>query len=161
MRRITVMLFALAGGFLLLMTGCNSDPVKKDIISYSKTVIPIINNFDDVIGKKLDEVSKEKDKNVFMKKTKGELLPILKDFREKVVAVKPASKELQDVHNLYVDMVNTTESGMKLLVESLEKQDHSIYKVAMDKINAGQDMENKYKSAFKELATKHGVVLEQ
>ena len=161
MRRVTLILLALAVGCLFIMSGCNSDPVKKDIISYSETVIPIINNFDDVIGKKLDEIGKEKDKNLFMKKTKGELLPILKDFREKVVAVKPASKELQDVHKLYIDMVSTTENGMMLLVESLEKQDQSIYKTAMEKINAGQAMENQYKAAFKDLANKHGVVLDK
>lgn len=160
MRRITVMAFAVAAMFLLII-GCNSDPVKRDIISYSKTVIPVINSFDDVIGKKLDEIGKEKDKTIFLKKTKEELLPILKEFRDKVIAVKPATKELQDVHNLYLGMINTTEEGMKLLVESIEKQDQAKYKSAMEKISAGQDMENKYKNAFKELAAKHGVVLEK
>ena len=161
MRRVTVMMFAVAAIFVLLMSGCNSDPVKKDIISYSKTVIPVINSFDDVIGKKLDEIGKEKDKAIFLKKTKNELLPILEDFREKVVAVKPSSKELQDVHNLYLGMINTTEEGMKLLVESVEKQDQTKYKSAMEKIGSGQEMENKYKNAFKELAGKHGVVLDK
>jgi len=160
MKRVTTMLVAVAGLFLLFMSGCSSDPVKADIISYSKNTIPLINKFDDEIGKKLDEISKENDKTVFVNKIKNEILPLLKNVRDKVAAVNTKSKELQDVNQMFLGMLNTMETGMVSLAGSIENNNQAMYKDALDKINTCQQTENKFKEAFKVLANKHDVVLE-
>lgn len=160
MKRITALLGCVACLFLLLMTGCSKDPVKDDIVAYSKNVIPVINKTDEEIGKKLDEVSKENDRNIFLNKIRNELLPLLKDMKGKAEAAKPKTKELQDVHQMYAGMLTTMEAGLKSLAESIETNNETVYKDAIEKINSCQQTENKFKGAFKELARKHGVELE-
>lgn len=146
--------------FVLFMSGCSKDPIKDDIVSYSKNAIPAINKFDEEIGKKLDEVSKENDKNVFLNKIRNEILPMLKGMKDKVEAAKPKTKELQDVHQMYAGLLVTMEGGMKSLADSIETNNQTVYRDAIEKINSCQQTENRYKDAFKELAKKHSVELE-
>lgn len=160
MKRITAIPCLAACLFLLLMPGCSKDPVKDDIVKYSKSAIPAINKFDAEIAKKLDEVSRENDRNIFLNKIRNEILPLLKDMKDRAEAAKPKTKELQDVHQMYAGMLNTMEGGMRSLAESIETNNQTVYRDAIDKINSCQQTENSFKGAFKELARKHSVDLD-
>jgi hypothetical protein len=160
MKRMTAMLGTMAGLFLLLMAGCNSDPVKDDIVSYSKKAVPAINRFDEEIAKKMDEVSRENDRAAFLNKIRNEMVPLLKDVRARIEAEKPKTGELQEVHQLYAGMLSTMEGGMNSLAESIETNNQVVYRDSIEKINSCQQTVNRFKAAFKELARKHDVELD-
>jgi hypothetical protein len=160
MQRVTALLGAIACLFMLSLSGCSSDPVKDDIVRYSNSAIPAINKFDEDIGKKLDEINREGDKEVFLNKIRNEVLPLLKDIKGKVEVAKPKTRELQDAHQMYADMLNSMEAGMKSLADAIENNNQFVYRDAIDKINSCQEAENRFKNQVRDLARKHDVDLD-
>jgi DNA repair ATPase RecN len=156
MKRVTVGIFVLVA-MMFAMTGCKGDPVKDDIMGYSKSGIPTFNKFTAEITKKMNDLQNAPKKDEFINK---EVVPQFKDFKEKMGAIKPATKELQEIHDTYVTALTSGEEAIKMLAKAVEKQDQKLFKTAGDKIDALSLAEDKYKKDFNELAKKHGVKIE-
>lgn len=145
---------------VFLLAGCNSDPVKVDIVNYSKSAIQIYNKYEADISKKMDEAKNARKKEDYIPIINKELLPLYKEYKEKMAAIKPVSKELQDIHNAFITALGASEEGLTMLAKSITSADQKLSKSASDKIDAAGQGNEKYKKDFNELAKRHGVKID-
>jgi uncharacterized protein YoxC len=150
------LLFVVLIGVLFVFGGCTSDPVKDDLVKYSNDMTPVM-KVADGIEKKSDEISKEQNTKALVAKLRNDLLPIVTDVRNKMDAIKPASKEVQDIHTAYLAGVKDCEEGIKGLADAIEKQDQKLAKASADKMSSVGTAEEKFKKDIEELAKKHNV----
>ena len=143
----------------VVMAGCTSDPVKDDVVKYSNSIAPIMAS-SDAIAKKSDESGKETDPKALVNKFRKELLPMITELKTKLEAIKPTTKEVQDIHAAYLIGIRDFETGIKGLADAVEKHDQKLAKASTDKISAIGPIEEKFKKDFNELATKHNVKLQ-
>lgn len=155
----TQLLFSVPAAMLLMVSiGC--DPIKDDAVSYANTAIPAFNQFSAEVGKKMQEAQSAPDGSAYAEKTRKEILPLFKDFQEKMAAIKPATKELQQIHEDYLAALRMGAEGLRDLANAIDQQDQSLSKTAQEKIEASAKAEQKYRNDFDELAKKHGVKLQ-
>ena len=156
MKKLTTLL---AMFILVVITGCTSDPVKDDVVKYSNSIAPIMAS-SEAIAKKSEGSNNETDPKVLVNKFRKELLPMIADLKSKLEGIKPATKEVQDIHAAYLVGIQDLEAGIKGLADAVEKQDQKLAKVSVDKISAMGPIEKKFKMDFSELAKKHNVKLQ-
>ncbi len=82
------------------------------------------------------------------------------DLKGKLEAVKPATKEVQDIHNAYLGVIKNTEDGIRGVAEALEKQDQKLAKASADKLSGVDQGEQKFLKDIADLAQKHNVKLQ-
>ncbi len=140
---------------MFVMIGCKGDPIKDDLISYSKSAIPLVNKYGVDLPKKVEEANK--DSKQYLAVMSKEVVPMMKEYREKMAAIKPATKELQDIHGTFVKNLTDMEEVFKMLVKAVETKDAKLLQTANEKIAAVAPGEDKFKKDIEELAKKHDV----
>ncbi len=143
--------------FALAMTCLGCDEVQQDVVAYSKASSPIYNKFSTDIGQKMKDAQGLEDKAAYVAKTRNEILPLFKEFKDKMAAIKPETKPVQDIHNTYVAAIGTGAEGIAALADSIDKQDEALAKTAQAKLEASGKAEEKYKKDLEALAKEHGV----
>ena len=82
---------------------------------------------------------------------------MFKEYREKMAAIKPATKELQDIHSTFVANLTEIEDNLKMLVKAVQNKDVKLLNAAGEKMAAAASGEEKFKKDIEELAKKHDV----
>lgn len=154
MKRVIAGVFAIVA-LMFVMIGCKGDPVKDDLVGYSKSAIPLVNKYSVDFPKKMEDAQKNP-KDYLSVMTK-DVLPMFKEYREKMAAVKPATKELQDIHNAFAANLADIEDGLKMLVKAVQTSDKKLINTASEKLAAAASGEEKFKKDIEELAKKHDV----
>ena len=158
MKRPVLAILALAVVALAFSSGC--DKVKDDIVGYSKSAVPLINKFGADFRAKMEDVGKADSKEVYVSRTRADLIPMIKAYRDKLAAIKPESNELKAIHDAYVAGVAGTEEGLKALLDSIEKEDAALAETAKRKVEAGEAAEATFKKDFEALAKAHDIKFE-
>jgi len=153
-KKSTLSLFV--GTTLVITSLVACDATKSDLSRYSKTAVPIYNSYSEKFAGKTDEASKAASAEEFVAKNK-EAIAILDEFRVKLEAVKPESKEVQDLHQTCIANITNLEEGSKQLGEAIEKQDQALSQTAKAKIEDAVKADEKFRSDLKALEDKHHV----
>jgi septal ring factor EnvC (AmiA/AmiB activator) len=144
------------GATLVLTSLLGCDAIKSDLSSYSKTAVPIYNSYSEKLGVKFDASAKASSKEEYLADTK-EIIAQLDEFRGKMEAVKPETKEVQDLHQSCITNLANMEEGSKQIVEAIEKQDETLSQSAKAKIEDAVKADEKFRSDLKALEDKHHV----
>jgi hypothetical protein len=86
-------LLLIVGATLLLTSALGCDAIKDDLSTYSKTVVPVYNSYSEKFAAKMDEGSKATSQKEYVAVTK-DTITLLDEFRGKMEAVKPETKEV-------------------------------------------------------------------
>lgn len=148
---------------LALLTACGSDPVKEDLINYinntmkpmSQSETEIMNNYGSVTG------DKYKDDETTYKAISEKVVPQYRDFIAKLEAVKPNTKEVQDLHETYISASNKQFNAMVQFMAALEQQDTNLITQANDKLTEGRKEIRDFQSKLEQLAANHKVELKK
>ena len=140
---------------ILLLSGCNQDPVKKDLLYYDEQMCQL-----DAIHKTVstDLIITKGIKNVSEKKNflNEKAIPHYQDMLAKLKTIKPQTPEVRQFHEAIIDMDTTVYN--KLVVLATENTDVNLISQAKEK-----DEFNKKASAYGRylysLAKKHNVEL--
>jgi hypothetical protein len=160
MKKVLIAMMVMSVLVLSMVAGCTSDPIKGDCVSYLKNANPIVDKYSGAISKKIEDVNNKPNGEAIIAGMKNEVLPLMKEYREKMEAIKPATKDVQDIHNTYIAAIRTCEEGINGLAEAIAKKDSNLAKASADKISAISPAEDKWKNDFNTLAKNHGVKIE-
>jgi hypothetical protein len=152
MKRVVILLVALVG------VGCRTDPVQKDLLHYLGALGKILPAGDAAI-KAYDDLSA---KSVDAKTGEAEVDKIMTDygkFVDEAKALKPATKDVQELHALLVQMVDKQLETFKTTRDAYHSNDRKL----VDQINAAIDEAKALRTRFLDerarLAKKHRVEL--
>lgn len=154
MKKSALSLFV--GATLLLTSALGCDAIKGDLSTYSKTAVPVYNTYSDKFGAIMNEGSKVSSQEEYVAVTK-ETIALLDEFRAKMEAVKPETKEVQDLNQSCVTNLTNLEDGYKQMLDAIEKHDQALAQTAKAKIEDAVKADEKFRSDLKALEDKHHV----
>lgn len=109
--------------------------VKEDLQNYIEAMTPLASLEAEAVGA-YDDVSGDNytDDNTMLDAVKNTVLPKYTSLVNQVKAIDPQTKEVQDVHDLYVQAAETQLSAFHDIIEALEEQDMDIVTRANGKL---------------------------
>ncbi len=145
----------------LLLAACGTDPVQQDLMTYINTDMQKIDRMESVATEAYASVSGENyssDKIMYNVMT-TKVIPNYKDFLEKLKAVKPRTKEVQDVHSLWVQGAELQMKGFSMIVTALENQDADMIQQANGILSTGGEKIEEFRTKLNALAKAHQVTI--
>lgn len=142
---------------LLSIVGCGNNEIKKDIESYMTQVKEIAPQEEAVI-KAYDSISGSNytDDETLYNGMDENVITQYRDFVENVVSIEPKTSELRNVHEIYIEAVNSQLKAFNQIMQALEEQDRELVNQANDNLSKASKLMRDYKFAFEELALKNG-----
>jgi hypothetical protein len=152
--------FFLGAVILLLLSGCG-DPVQDDLLKYINEDLKelavveedAIAEYDSVTG---DNYVDDYTTYVHIEEV---VMPMYKDFLDQLEEVWPATPEVQEVHELYIEAVNMQNNAFLKILAALEQQDYDMIADANEMLADGRAGIRKYTSELERLAKEHDVEL--
>lgn len=136
-----------------------NDQVKEDLVKYSSSVDKIMKPLE-VISPLTEELAKAKTAKAYVAKLRKEFVPLVTEALMQMEALKPFTKEVQDIHSAYLANFREYAAGLKEMADAVEKSDDKLVKIAEDKINAFKPAYAKYAKDSSELAKKNNVKIQ-
>lgn len=128
-----------------------NDQVKEDLIKYSGSVDKIMKPLE-VISRLTEELAKAKTAKEYVAKLRNEFIPLVTEALKHMEALKPSTKEVQDIHGAYLASFRDYATGLKEMADAVEKSDDKLVKIAEVKINAFKPASAKFAKDSVELA---------
>jgi disulfide oxidoreductase YuzD len=147
-------------GFALLvvLSGC-SDPVQEDLLSYiNEDMKPLAVVEEEVIAE-YDSVTGDNyvdDMTTYMH-IEEVVIPMYRDFIEQLEAVDPATSEVQQLHESYIEAVNIQNNGMLKILAAIDQQDYDMIAEANDMLAEGRAGIRSFTNDLEKLAEEHNV----
>lgn len=172
-------LIAIITVLALLLTSCNFTFTKKtsggdsgsktnstksvqdDLIAYINEGLMPIADLEKQAVESYQSVSGQNytDDNTMYEAMTKTVVPNYQQFRDKLVALAPQTKEVKEIHEVYINGVNSQLEGFKMVVEAIEKQDAGIIEQANVKLDAGKAGIDDFKSRINKLAEEYDVTI--
>jgi outer membrane murein-binding lipoprotein Lpp len=133
-----------------------NDQVKEDLVKYSSAVNKIMKPLE-AIGGLTEELAKAKTAKAYVAKLRKEFVPLVTEALTQIEALKPSTKEVQDIHSAYLASFRDYAAGLTEMADAVEKSDDKLVKIAEDKINAFKPAYAKYAKDSSELAQKNNI----
>jgi hypothetical protein len=89
-----------------------------------------------------------------------ELVPMYNDFIEDVEAVDISSKEIRDVHELYIEAINLQSEAFIGIQDAIEYQDRLGIQDANSRLSKARKLFRQYEEKMQELMKEHNVKIE-
>ncbi|MED1467616.1 hypothetical protein [Bacillus salipaludis] len=158
-KSIIILFFLMIG---TLLTACGNDPVKGDLQNYvnkqtkplAKKEKEVINLYESVTG-----ANYTNDKTTYNTMVQ-EVIPKYRDYIAEVESIRPKTKEVRDIHEIYLKAVNLQNSAFIMIVSAIEEQDLNKINEANNKLTEARKLMREYQNALKELAKKHDLTFE-
>ena len=88
------------------------------------------------------------------------LLPIIEDSLDKIEEVSPATEEVQNLKDMYEDVLLAYGDGFASIIEAYENDDEAAMDEALTKTSDALDLVGEYNAALEELAKANGMTVE-
>jgi hypothetical protein len=149
--KISIKLFAV---LLVLLCGCQN-PVKMDVKSYSNQIKFLMED-EAAVLKRWNSVSGANFVNDgFMYQALDTyIIDNYDQFVSKIEKIQPQTKEVQDLHALYVKGAEKQLEAFKMMKDGLAKKDKTIMNNAYKIMTDGRNMEKEWATKFEELMKK-------
>jgi hypothetical protein len=134
------------------------DAIKDDLSQYSKTAVPVYNNYAEKLGEKFVAAKKASGPEAFLANNR-EITALLDDFRIKMEAIKPETREVQDLNQDCIANLTLMEDGSKQLGQAIEKQDTKLAEKAKAKIEDALKADERFRKDLKAMEEKHNVLV--
>jgi hypothetical protein len=89
-----------------------------------------------------------------------DVIPPYEEFNTIIKSIKPASPEVQAMHNEYIEAAKDQMEAFQLILEAIEKQDPEIIDKANEDLDKAQQLLTYWRKDLDEACKKHDVVLE-
>ncbi len=88
------------------------------------------------------------------------LLPIIEDSLDKIEEVSPVTEEVQNLKDMYEDVLLAYGDGFASIIEAYENDDEAAMDEALAKTSDALDLVGEYNAALEELAEANGMTVE-
>ncbi|PFN99433.1 hypothetical protein COJ85_19805 [Bacillus sp. AFS076308] len=156
-------LLAIVLPFILLVSGCFSDPVQDDLLNYvnkemkqaGKLEAAAVSAYEGVSGANYKD-----DQTMYDALTK-EVIPNYNEFIKELDSVKIETDELQGIHEIYIEGADIQYKAFVTIKQALEEQDPALVQEANDMLADAREHIRDYKSKLNKLAKDHDVKINQ
>ena len=144
---------------LFVLQGCGNDPIQKDLLNYLNTELPNVAAKEEKAGEAFDSVTGNNysDDLALYDVLEAEVIPTYSDFVNDLEQIKPATPEVQKIHEQFISSANMQLSGFIMIMSAIEKQDSAEFATANEKLSSARQMSREWETALKQLADAHGV----
>lgn len=150
------MLLVLSAIFLL--AGCSSDPVEKDANHYFKEELPKVASQEQEIMTQFSNMSQTlKDPQALYQGLNDQVLPRYEAFVQELEKIKPATKEVQEVHEKYLAATRAQQEAFQLVVTAIKNKDKAGLTAAREKLEEARTLVKESKESMKQLAQGYGI----
>lgn len=147
--------------FTLLLSGCFSDPVQDELLSYLNEDLSKITNleasaiaaYDSVTGANYS--SDQELYDVLL----DEVIPTYQEFADNLEAIKLETDEVREVHEGYIEGVNLQYNAFNKIVTALEQQDRVMIEDANVMLDEARKLLRDFNHSIEKLADEHNVEL--
>ena len=156
-------LLAIVLPFILLLSGCFSDPVQDDLLNYvnkemkqaGKLEAAAVSAYEGVSGANYKD-----DQTMYDALTK-EVIPNYNEFIKELDSVKIETDELQEIHEIYIEGADIQYKAFVTIKQALEEQDPALVQEANDMLADAREHIRNYKSTLDNLAKDHDAKINQ
>ncbi|MDF1509574.1 hypothetical protein PZE06_15640 [Robertmurraya sp. DFI.2.37] len=148
----------------LVMSACSSeDPIKEELETY------LNDDLANIIGLETEAISAY-DSVTGVNYTSDQLLydvllmdviPTYQEFMNKLEAIRLESEELREVHEGYIEGVNTQYNAFTRIVTALEYQDRAIIEEANAMLDEARKLLRDFNYNIEKLTKEHGVEMKE
>jgi uncharacterized phage infection (PIP) family protein YhgE len=112
-----------------------SEQVKSDLANYLKANEQAMKPWSKIDGM-AEQLKKAKSAPDYVAKLRKEFVPLVSGVVAQMEALKPATKEVQEIHAAYLSSIRDYLSGLQGMAEAVEKNDDVSVSVSAVKLNA-------------------------
>ncbi len=149
---------------IFTMAGCGNetkdDPVQTDLINYAETSLPAIKAEENAAVNRYNEVSasiNDMERKDIISAFKDEIIPNYTTFYNNLMNVAPATQEVQNLKQTYVDGVKLQLDGMTALADAIKNNDSAAAEEANTQITEGKTKIEQHRSDMITLAGNHNI----
>lgn len=157
-KAIAVLVFLLS---LFILAGCAKDPIQDDLMNYLNNDISKISSMEEDAAAAYASVTGNNytDDQTMYDTLNSKVIPKYNELINKVSAIAPKTKEVQEIHKIYVNAAKTQMDGFKKILTALEKQDAGMIEDANKDLQKASSGMADYQAKLKELGSKHNVTV--
>lgn len=133
------------------------DAVQDDLLDYINNDFADISELDAKVYDLYEKARNSEDDYSMYLILSDEVIPESKKLIEEAEDLALETKEVKEVHELYLDAINKQNQAFTLMLSALENQDYVIMTQANEKLDEARKLMRDYESALKDLADEHGV----
>lgn len=104
-----------------------------------------------------EELKKVKSAKEYIAKVNNEFVPLVSGVLAQMEAIKPATKEVQEIHAFYVSSIRDYYTGLQAMAEAVGKNDDAAVSAAAVKLNAFPLAHGKFLESINALSTRINV----
>ena len=158
MKKFLALLLMVVMSFAIL-TGC-SDPVYDDLDNFLNVEMTEVNADYEKIKAEIATWETLADDAALAKSLNEVLIPLVDSSLEKLENINPATDEVKDVKEKYVDVMEAYKEGFTALAEGCVTQDEATIKKGYESAGKAVELLDVYNNALEELAAEHGGEIE-
>lgn len=155
-RNVRIGICIAAGLIIALILIFSQNPVKDDLIDYVNNDMQSVAELESRTIDLFEEAKKQSDLEMYLM-LRDEILPIALQWQEEAENIEVETKEVRELHEIYIRKVNETYNAMTISLSALENQDYTLVAQANEKMSLVRTLERDFLAKLDELMKKHGV----
>lgn len=124
--------------------------VKEDLAKYRTAVEQAMKPWS-AIDRMTEDLKKAKTAKIYVGKLHNEFMPLVTGVLTKMEAIKPATKEVQSIHDTYKANIKEYVAALQEMAEAVEKNNEQSGNVAAAKLNAFPAVQSKLRADIEAL----------
>lgn len=139
----------------------NDSNVQDDLLKYINTSIKELEELESKKISSYDSISGDNytDDTTMYNEMLEEVIPTTKKLIAAAEEVETETREVRELHEIYLEAINVEYSAFCTILEALEQQDFNMISDANDKLTKARKGIRDFKSEMKELAEKYDIVI--
>lgn len=157
MRRLFIMILVLIF-IVFFASGCTS-PVKDDLISYINTKLPLVTHLEEEALTEYESIVTEENYSyqALYNSLNDSIIPKYSEFVQKLEAISVNTKEVEEIHKLYLQGANKQLETFISLKEGMEDRDNEKLDKSNELLKESKNYMDRYRDEVLILADKHGI----
>jgi hypothetical protein len=145
--------------FAILLTGCFSNPIQKDLLSYINDDIAPLASVEDKIFTDYDSVTGQnyKDDPTTFAMLMDTIIPAYNELSDKVLKIQPETPEVRELHDMYIKLTGIQKSAFVGLADAIEKQDIGLVNESNAKLDEANKLARDYQMKLQDMAKEYNI----
>jgi predicted phage tail protein len=138
---------------IALLIGCGN-PIKEDMINYSKKLDAIDKSFE-LMRSKVDKIGDDKDD--YLKVIRGDIIPFFNDAKEKIENIDIKTKEVLEINNIFIIALELYAKSFDQISDAIEYMDEDRIKESEQTMAEAENKIDEGNAKWEKLTKKYNV----
>ncbi len=139
-----------------LLVSC-ADPIQEDLIDYvNNGILPLIES-EEEITTLIDMMGEMDDDALTYELLENSILPMTREYLEQLQAVRPATPEVRELHEMAIEIWTLKERGLIQIYAAYEEEDMTMITAALESIAESTKFERRFENKLESLMVAHDV----